>query len=683
MDVPRTDWCLACDEDLVGRRDDPVAPPYTSPWDIQTNIWSAPNSFASGSETAESDVGFFEHKDFVTMPVNTEIKDQNVQTENLVEEKGNNTNDDWHLHMRSIDEHSTLLAQQYEALIKQQASGQADHKARIEALGQRRDEKKSQHQSLLMKIESLHVKLDLNSSKTTRKNFIVKLEELKAEKERMLDGQRRLAQELEEVDKKLKMLIEEQSSEKISWQKDIDDLQAEKDIIVRQVEETSQAALKDEIAAVESQREVAVSQVEDWIAEAERYLGTLRLDPSPQHGRQRLEWEKNVVAVRNGLTGLQNKYDENLKLLQKGQQLDILPTIPLPSLPVVPTIDLFMSPLINSIQSPYFSSAMLRAPPPSSVALPQFHTAHRLTPPPVVSQSLATLPLTPSAHATEHNPHGVMAMAHAHKPQLTMPTAFPPRLPTYPTGGVPLSRPLPHSNGMPNLLLAQPSTYATVAPTNTSTATARVALPSGMSQLGVPASQAAGPHVQAAVGQARGAGLGAQMQNSSSTSVPSNPPPAGKLDQLLERLGMLFPECTRNQLTGVLQQIKSERGTMAGLSIDDLTQQVAQRLVQGERPAPGPIGPRSGSRDLPGPPGPVQRPPGQPLPPVHPHVQVFQPRTSQQMAPSVCKLCLMCQNHVEAGTQYITNCPHTLHKECISVWLQSSKNNPCPFCPSK
>lgn len=42
--------------------------------------------------------------------------------------------------------------------------------------------------------------------------------------------------------------------------------------------------------------------------------------------------------------------------------------------------------------------------------------------------------------------------------------------------------------------------------------------------------------------------------------------------------------CIRDQLTRVLQQIKSERGTMAGMSIDDLTQQVALRLAQNQKP---------------------------------------------------------------------------------------------------
>lgn len=41
-----------------------------------------------------------------------------------------------------------------------------------------------------------------------------------------------------------------------------------------------------------------------------------------------------------------------------------------------------------------------------------------------------------------------------------------------------------------------------------------------------------------------------------------------------------------------------------------------------------------------------------------------------QAAPSVRKLCLMCQNHVEPGTQYITHCPHTLHRE-VGVYLYS------------
>ncbi|KAI5630392.1 RING finger protein 214, partial [Silurus asotus] len=172
--------------------------------------------------------------------------------------------------------------------------------------------------------------------------------------------------------------------------------------------------------------------------------------------------------------------------------------------------------------------------------------------------------------------------------------------------------------------------------------------------------------------------------------LPSPPQPAGKLDKLLEKLGTQFPQCTRTQIMAVLQQVKSERGTMAGMSIEDIKQQVEQRLVQNERPPPGPIAPPAGSRHThrgPSPPLLSTRPSVHaPRPHVFPPPQVTSANLSPplpQAAPPVRKLCLMCQNHVEPGTQYNTNCAHALHKECISVWLQSSKNNSCPFCPTK
>ncbi|CDQ77868.1 unnamed protein product [Oncorhynchus mykiss] len=197
----------------------------------------------------------------------------------------------------------------------------------------------------------------------------------------------------------------------------------------------------------------------------------------------------------------------------------------------------------------------------------------------------------------------------------------------------------------------------------------------------------------------------------------SNPPAAGKLDNLLKRLGDIFPQCnslilsiylrlfllsvplslslSRTQLMSVLQQIKNSRGTMAGMSMDEVTQQVAQRLAQSEKPAPGPIRPLSAARGIPGlpgpihrPPGPIQRPPGPIQRPTNPSqrpavTQVFQTRPPQPVAPINRKLCLMCQNHVEVDSQHPMSCAHTVHKDCISVWLQSSKNNTCPFCPAK
>uniref|UniRef100_A0A671UK53 RING finger protein 214-like n=1 Tax=Sparus aurata TaxID=8175 RepID=A0A671UK53_SPAAU len=126
--------------------------------------------------------------------------------------------------------------------------------------------------------------------------------------------------------------------------------------------------------------------------------------------------------------------------------------------------------------------------------------------------------------------------------------------------------------------------------------------------------------------------------------VPSPPPPgaaaapsapAGKLDKVLEKLGARYPQCNRAQLMSLLQQVKSSRGTLAGMSMEEVIEQVAAAAAGG--------GHAFGAR----------------------------------------KLCLMCQNHVDPESRHPLSCSHTIHKDCIRTWLQSSKNNSCPFCSAK
>lgn len=105
--------------------------------------------------------------------------------------------------------------------------------------------------------------------------------------------------------------------------------------------------LCEQIAALEMQKELALSQVEDWIVDAEKYLNFLRycvwvnvcwqvctcsmsacmnliwcvlildrVNPSQHHLHQQQKWEHNVAMVRSSLVGLKVRGGANTSGLQ-------------------------------------------------------------------------------------------------------------------------------------------------------------------------------------------------------------------------------------------------------------------------------------------------------------------------------------------------------------------------------
>uniref|UniRef100_A0A8D0GH28 Ring finger protein 214 n=1 Tax=Sphenodon punctatus TaxID=8508 RepID=A0A8D0GH28_SPHPU len=154
------------------------------------------------------------------------------------------------------------------------------------------------------------------------------------------------------------------------------------------------------------------------------------------------------------------------------------------------------------------------------------------------------------------------------------------------------------------------------------------------------------------------------------------PQPVDKLDKILEKLLTRFPHCTKPQLTNILQQIKTARRTMAGLTMEELNQLVAAKLAEQQERAAAGAQPLSRIRS-PLFPAPL---PQLSAPMFLPPAQVSYSGTPSH-APATCKLCLMCQKLVQPSELHPVACSHVLHKECIKFWAQTNTNDTCPFCP--
>ncbi|XP_040899184.1 RING finger protein 214 [Toxotes jaculatrix] len=522
-------------------------------------------------------------------------KVQAVQTDSTTEETGVNTEPDWESQVSAMFEHSTSLSEQYDSLMKKQDEQEVTHLRHKQLLQKKKEEATRQHQALLDKLESLRVKLQLNNSKAARKNFLAKKQEMTSEKSRAEEERNRLAKELEESERKLTVLTEEQSEEQRRWQEELEELRQEMERMRREVQEAELLALKDENAAVEKQRDVAMTRIEAWLREVAQYLNLLRAEFPQQYPHERLKWEKKEGLVRRNQAELQSRFKEVLQQLQQGRDLESLPRINAPTLPPVPMADLKLSQVMQSLVQPQF------VPPPA----PQRH--------PYYYQEQYQPPHRPQYRQRYPQPH--------HQP--------PPEHHFQPPHPQPQFR---HHVRAPLRVTPPPSLS-----------------PSPPLQPVYPAVPSPPPPTAAAATSA----------------------PAGKLDKVLEKLGTRFPQCNKAQLTSLLQQVKSSRGTLAGMSMEEVIEQVGLKLAEHQRLAPGPIG-------RPIPPGPIQRPTP---PPQRVRPAAAPPGGGQGVGAR--KLCLMCQNPVDPESRHPLSCSHTIHKDCIRVWLQSSRNNSCPFCPGK
>ncbi|KAM7086714.1 RING finger protein 214 isoform 2-T2 [Molossus nigricans] len=180
-----------------------------------------------------------------------------------------------------------------------------------------------------------------------------------------------------------------------------------------------------------------------------------------------------------------------------------------------------------------------------------------------------------------------------------------------------------------------------------------------------------GPHVPPAASIPPPPGLGGVK---ASAETP-RPQPVDKLEKILEKLLARFPQCNKAQMTNILQQIKTARTTMAGLTMEELAQLVAARLAEHERVAAS-AQPLGRIRAL------FPAPLAQISTPMFlPSAQVSYPGRSSHAA-AACKLCLMCQKLVQPSELHPMACAHVLHKECIKFWAQTNTNDTCPFCPA-
>ncbi|KAM9299046.1 RING finger protein 214 [Gastrophryne carolinensis] len=155
------------------------------------------------------------------------------------------------------------------------------------------------------------------------------------------------------------------------------------------------------------------------------------------------------------------------------------------------------------------------------------------------------------------------------------------------------------------------------------------------------------------------------------SEVPA-PPNTEKSSKILEKLQTRFPQCNKGQLTDILHQIKLKRGTLSGLTVEELCQLVATQLQE------------QLTKEPPNPAIKVTQPIG------HGRPQYQNTQRAQQSLPPGNgafgvrpQLCLICQQIVKPHDLQAMSCTHVMHQECIRFWAMTNKNSSCPFCPNQ
>ncbi|XP_061673253.1 RING finger protein 214 [Syngnathoides biaculeatus] len=443
-----------------------------------------------------------------------------------------NTAADWDEKLAAMLEHCDVLAEEHNSLVKERKREDTERQKNTTQMQRKKLEITREHQVLLEKLDSLRVKLQLNNSKSTRKNFLSKKEVADADKSRAEDERNRLSKDLEETTAKLSALTQEKNNERQRWQEELVELRKEMDRVTQEAKDTESLALQDEINAAEAQRDVAMERIRAWRVTMSEYMSSLR----PAHHQEKAIWATKEAAVRRNQEELEKRFQEVLGQLQKGRKLESLPRINVPTLPHIPTAELKFRQMMTSRLPPVpppHGVFDYRTPPPLRPGLPIY------APPPV----------------------------HVHSP--------PPQQPIVREAPPLSSSPMPHAYPV----------------------------------------------------------------------VPSPPAAAASdtLDKVLDKLGARFPQCSRVDLTQLLQKVKRARGTLAGMSMEQVAEHVGLLLARAQ--------------------GDASRPPAR--------------------SAELRKLCLMCQKLVDTESCHPFPCAHAIHKNCIRPWIDSSGNNTCPFCPTR